>query len=136
MNQPSPRRTGVGPARGRPLYVAIFTALSLSLIVAGCLPMQRDPGSGWEIEDRGGGEFVLRVENHNFLDARLYVRWNGDRRRIGVVGGNQNRDFTLPYDGRSLRVEVDFVAGRGFVSGSTSVNPGDTINFRIPASAR
>lgn len=130
------RRASAPSRTARRLPTLLSVVVLVLAILPACLPLGRDSGSGWDLDDRGEERFTLRVENHNFLDARIYARWNGDRRRLGTVNGNQNRDFRLGWDGRPLRVEVDFVAGGGFVSQGITVNPGDVIHFRIPASAR
>lgn len=104
-------------------------------VLAGCASLgpSRD-AAGWEVGSRSGeGDITLRVENENFNDARLYARWNGERRRLGTVNGLSSGEFTIPARIGSLRLEVDFIGGRGFVSGAMSVGPGDNLYFRIPS---
>lgn len=130
-----PNKTGF--PGGRPLFaLLLFSGAAVVLAASSCQALGREPRRGFGIEDRALDEFVLHVDNHNFADARLYTRWNGDRRRIGTVRGNEQRNFTLDWDSRQLRIEVDFLAGGGFVSPSVLVNRGDTVVFRIPARAR
>ncbi len=122
---------------GRPLLaLLVLCGAAVVLAASSCVPFGREPGTGFRMDERGRDEFVLHVDNHNFADARLYARWNGDRRRIGIVRGNQEQHFTLGWDSRQLRIEVDFLAGGGFVSPSVLVNRGDTVVFQIPARAR
>jgi hypothetical protein len=123
------------PVGGRPLSTLVLLFGFLVVAATSCGPFAREPRSGWDIAQRGAEQFVLQVENRNFADARLYARWNGDRRRIGTVGGNQTEYFTLDWDGRQLRVEVDFLAGGSIVSPSILVSRGDTIVFQIPPRA-
>jgi len=88
------------------------------------------------VADTRGDSFSIEVRNDNFNQARIFALWNGDRRRLGSVGGNQTEIFTLDWRTQDLRLEVDFLAAGGFVSDRISVNPGDQLYFRIPAGAR
>jgi hypothetical protein len=125
----------IGLVGRRPLPIVLVLFGSLVVAATSCGPFAREPRSGWDIAQRGAEQFVLQVENRNFADARLYARWNGDRRRIGTVGGNQTEYFTLDWDSRQLRLEVDFLAGASIVSPSILVSRGDTVVFQIPPRA-
>jgi hypothetical protein len=119
---------GVGP---------ILFALVGTLLLAGCAGvLNGNDGSVWDRGDIRDDEFSLRINNQSFNEARIYLHWNGDRRRLGSVGGNQSRSFDLDWSARTLRIEVDFLAGGGFISDPVTVNPGDDLEFRIPAHAR
>lgn len=80
-------------------------------------------------------EVILEVENQNFLDARIHANWNGVRQRLGLVNGNTTQTFRLRGRDGILRVEVDFVAGGGFISDPLSVWRGDTVRLVIPPGA-
>ena len=135
MNQRRSFVSRIGLLGRRPLPILLVLLGALVVAATSCGRFAREPSSGWDADQRGADQFVLQVENRNFADARLYARWNGDRRRIGVVGGNQSQNFTLDWDGRQLRVEVDFLAGGTIVSPSILVSRGDTIVFQIPPGA-
>lgn len=128
-------RSRAGFVRGHPLTAVLLSCAAVALAASSCQSLGRESGSGFGISERGSNQFVLQVENQNFADARLYARWNGDRRRIGRVGGNRTEYFTLDWDGRQLQVEVDFLAGGTILSPSILVNRGDTILFQIPPGA-
>lgn len=108
----------------------------LLLTAAGCGSLGGTGVGVWDREATEADEFALMVENQSFNEARIYSRWNGDRRRLGSVGGNQTRTFSLPWRASSFRVEVDFLAAGGFISDPVTVSPGDTVVFRIPPHAR
>lgn len=108
----------------------------LLLLVSACGGLAGAGTGAWDVERSGEDDFALFVDNQSFNEARIYARWNGDRRRLGSVGGNQSRTFTLSWRSGNLRVEVDFLAAGGFVSEPVTVNPGDSIQFRIPSHAR
>lgn len=135
MNQGTSLPASTGPrAVNAPLAAVLLLAGSV-LAAAGCSALGTQPSSGFGPAQRQANQFVLQVENMNFADARLYARWNGDRRRIGVVRGNQTEYFTLTWDGRQLRIEVDFLAGGSLVSPAIMVSRGDTVVFQIPPRA-
>jgi hypothetical protein len=125
----SPHRNVLHPAR------FLLPGL-LILVAAGCGTLAGERDSTWTVADTRDESFSIEVRNDNFNQARIFARWNGDRRRLGEVGGNQSRTFNLDWRTQDLRLEVDFLAGGGFVSDRISVNPGDRLYFRIPASAR
>jgi len=132
MNQGKSIPKSAGPrAVNVPLAVVLLLAGSI-LAASSCRALGTQPSSGFGPGDRQSNQFVLQVENQNFADARLYARWNGDRRRIGVVTGNRTEYFTLDWDSRQLRVEVDFLAGGSLVSPGILVSRGDTVVFQIP----
>jgi hypothetical protein len=132
MNQGKSIPISAGPrAMNVPPAVVLLLAGSI-LAASSCRSLGTQPPSGFGPAERQGNQFVLQVENQNFADARLYARWNGDRRRIGVVRGNQTEHFTLNWDSRQLRVEVDLLAGGSLVSPGILVSRGDTVVFQIP----
>jgi hypothetical protein len=136
MNQGKSLRTSASP-RAVNASLAVLLLLAGSILAASsCRALGTQPPSGFGPGQRQANQFVLQVENQNFADARLYARWNGDRRRIGVVRGNQTEYFTLDWDSRQLRVEVDFLAGGSIVSPGILVSRGDTVVFQIPPRAR
>ncbi|TVR61935.1 MAG: hypothetical protein EA422_12000 [Gemmatimonadales bacterium] len=127
------RFSGARPsARGTTLLGIFLLLLSMSA----CASLTGAGAGAWDAERSGEDDFTLVVDNQSFNEARIYARWNGDRRRLGSVGGNRSQTFTLPWRAGNLRVEVDFLAAGGFVSEPVTVSPGDTIEFRIPPHAR
>jgi len=113
----------------------ILALTALALAASACLPLGESE-SVWGLGGASDDTFTLAVENRNYNSARLFAHWNGQRQRIGSVGGNQTETFTLDWRTRDFRVEVDFLAGGGFISDPISVNRGDNLIFRIPARAR
>jgi len=75
---------------------------------------------------------LLEVNNQNFQDARIYVIWDGFRERAGLVNGNTRQTLRLQSRDGQLRVEVDFVAGGGYVTDPIQVWRGETIQLIIP----
>lgn len=133
-NLPSSDRT-TSALRAR--IVGFAAGITLLLLTAAACGSLSGAGAGaWDAGSAEGDDFALVVENQSFNEARIYSRWNGDRRRLGSVGGNQTRTFSLPWRASSLRVEVDFLAAGGFISDPVTVSPGDTVHFRIPPHAR
>lgn len=114
-----------------PVLLGVFI-----ILLAGCGRFLGQENSVWTVDDTRDDTFSIEVRNDNFNQARIFAIWNGDRRRLGSVGGNQSETFTLDWRTQDLRLEVDFLAGGGFVSDRIAVNPGDRLFFRIPAGAR
>lgn len=119
---------------------AAFTPLVLVGIaiaaLSGCAQLfDREGGDDdlWDRASGGGGDITLSIRNDNYYDARVYARWNGERDRLGLVTGLTSEVFTMSGRSGSLRLEVDFVATRNFVSRPVQVGPGDHLTFRIPS---
>jgi hypothetical protein len=134
---PDPARPPRGTAASS--HSRRIPALALCLLVlvvqAGCA--LRGEGVRTDPEADGLPEpTFLEVENQNFRDARIYVIWEGVRTRVGMVVGNTTETFRFEkQQGQLLRVEVDFVAGGGFVTEEMQVWPGETASLVIsPAS--
>lgn len=130
MNRPPsppnrPRRRRLAPASLLPLLV-----LAVSGCSAGLFGERPDPTTA-----PPENEVVLEVDNQNYKDARIYVIWNSARDRVGMVTGNTRQTFRLRGQEGQMRVEVDFVAGGGFVTEPLQVWRGETIQLVIPPNA-
>lgn len=117
---------------------ALLTAVTLAalLTVAGCAQLWERGGGDDDLWDRASGsgtDITLLVRNDNYYDARVFVRWNGERQRLGLVTGLTSEEFTMRGRTGTLRLEVDFVATRNFVTRRVDVGPGDYLTFRIPS---
>jgi len=77
----------------------------------------------------------ISIENQNFYDATVYLRWRGDRRRLGVVNGNTRSDFESPWYGPDLQFEIELLAGSRYTGDTIGVSPGDQLIVEIPANA-
>ncbi len=99
--------------------------LAVVLLVGGCaLKKQRQSNQYPPIR--------VRIENQNFYDATVYLLWRGDRRRLGVVGGNSRVTFNSAWYGPAIQVEVNLLAGQRFRSEEWSVSPGEQVIVEIP----
>lgn len=117
----------------RPLAARMLVA-TLVVALPGC--GQRGPrSSGNPFDGSGAGtpQIRLQIQNANFYDATITAIGDNTQRRLGVVGGNQSRTFTMPWEfGGSLRVQIDLLAGPSCTTDTIQVNPGDEIEFQIP----
>jgi hypothetical protein len=78
-------------------------------------------------------DIVVRVENMNFYEARIYLRsYGGIRHRLGEVPGNSTRTFRTRWISPDLQIEVSFLAGGGRLGERIPVVRGDTIDVTIP----
>jgi hypothetical protein len=119
-----------GPLAGR----VLVAVLALSLVGCGA----RGPGRGADPFDGSSSVGVpqvrLRVRNQNFYDATITAIGDATQRRLGVVGGNQTSVFTMPWEFTSgLRIRIDLLAGPSCTTEMIQANPGDDIEFQIPA---
>ncbi len=78
---------------------------------------------------------TVSVENQNFYDATVYLRWRGDRRRLGVVNGNGRGTYESPWYGPDVQIEIELLAGRRHLGDPIGVSPGDQLIVEIPANA-
>jgi len=92
--------------------------------------LRPDPAPGRESEAT-----FLEVENQSFLDARIYVIWEGARSRVGVVTGKTTEVFRFQRREGQLRVEVDFVGGGGFTTDVIQIWSGEVARLVIPPTA-
>lgn len=132
---PVPPRRGTPAAPRSRRLPALALCFLVVVVQAGCA--LRGEGVRTDPEADGQPEpTFLEVENQNFLDARIYVIWEGVRTRVGMVTGHTTETFQFErQQGQLLRVEVDFVAGGGFVTEEMQVWPGETASLVIsPAS--
>jgi len=126
--QPTSRRPEPIPAWLR--HGAASGLLLLTLLLQGCLAGSRGPDPFAATRD--DGPVVLQVQNQNFLDARIYVLWNGQRERAGFVVGLTTETFRFERRQGTLRVQVDFIAGGGFTTDAIGVWPGEVVELVIP----
>lgn len=72
------------------------------------------------------------VDNQNFYDATVYLRWYSDRRRLGSVTGYTRKEFDAGWQGPEVQVEVDLLAGGTYRGDRISVSPGETLQVELP----
>jgi hypothetical protein len=75
---------------------------------------------------------TIVVDNQNFYDATVYLRWYSDRRRLGSVTGYTKREFDAQWQGPEVQVEVDLLAGGTYRGDRISVSPGETLEVELP----
>jgi len=106
----------------------IVVCLLPSTVIAGCSGSSnvRNP---FEAEAES---IRIQVLNRNFADATLQVIVAGSSRRLGSVTGHANATFRLdwPYS-RSLRIEIDLLAGQSCTTQELTADPGDAIELQI-----
>lgn len=75
----------------------------------------------------------IHVQNLNFYDATIYAVWRTDRRRLGVVNGNDEKSFTSAWHAPDLTFEVELLAGSRYRSATIGVSPDDDVILEIPS---
>ncbi len=84
-------------------------------------------------EARPEERVTIVVDNQNFYDATVYLRWYSDRRRLGNVTGYTKKEFDTTWHGPEVQVEVDLLAGGTYRGDQVSVSPGETVQVELPA---
>ncbi len=84
-----------------------------------------------ELEPGRGGELALEVENQNFYDATLYAVSGSRRHRLGTVGGNGKRNFTFPWVGPEVRIEIRLISVGSYLTEPITVDRGDVLQLTI-----
>jgi hypothetical protein len=115
------------------LAATMIMIFASGTLASGCAFLSR--GSEDDLFDAAAreGEWVrVEVQNQNFLDARIYALWGGTRQRIGLVTGLTTQTLQTEWRTGQLMIEVDFLAGGGFVLDPGPAWPGETLILRIP----
>lgn len=87
-------------------------------------PFSNGAGLGQTIE--------VEVRNQNFNSASLWVVRTGERIRLGIVEGKQDRTFRIPWTSPSpLRVEVALQSGERCTTRAVQVEPGASLTMRV-----
>jgi hypothetical protein len=112
-------------------------ALALpALLAGGCTFLtggRPDPFGPGGIQE-GTHTFTLRIDNATRHDARVQIIWGASARSLGTIRFGEGENFRLPVEGRSFRLQVDFVDGpRGFETRPISVRPDQFVRYRIPS---
>ncbi len=132
----SKTNSGRAPAEakgwGRPALRGLFL---LAFLVGGlgCWPFAQGEAP-WGDEDPP--PLQLHVQNHHFHDVVIYVHPDGQRKRLGAVGGFENQTLSLPPDVvsavRSFRISANPIGSRAsYTSEEISGGPGQTVVLTV-----
>ena len=114
------------------LRVALAGAL---LAITGCASGggPQEARSPFSDDLRERKEVRIHIQNHNFSDATVWVLTRGaQRKRLGVVTGKSDADFTVPWDfSQPMTMEFDLVAGPRCTTRPLEVDPGDVLELQI-----
>jgi hypothetical protein len=113
--------------------VATLLPVLLALSLAGCASTAGAPAEDpFDPQGSGATNVRLLVQNLNFSDARLFAIRPGRRTSLGVVGGKQNREFSLDWAvPEPLQIEIDLLAGSKCLTREMVVDPGDVLDLQI-----
>ena len=109
------------------------TTLLVLATLAGCASTAGAPAEDpFDPQGSGAANVRLLVQNLNFSDARLFAIRPGRRISLGVVGGNQNREFSLDWTvPELLQIEINLLAGSQCLTREMLVDPGDVLDLQI-----
>ena len=109
--------------------LTVAAALMLAAGFSGCTGPK---GADSEAGPHSRADVTIEVENRNFNDARVYLLLFGSRTRLGQVPSHSTQTFSFPLPADDVRIEVSFIGGgRGFITESMPVSPGDQLVLQI-----
>ncbi|MGH7500791.1 MAG: hypothetical protein ACREL7_03450 [Longimicrobiales bacterium] len=108
-------------------FHAIGLVVLAVLLTASCSSRRGQQGNSYP-------PITVSIENQNFYDATVYLSWRGDRRRLGVVGGNTTQTFESPWFGPEVTIQIDLLAGGRRSGDPIGISPGEELVVQIPAS--
>ncbi len=107
---------------------SLVTAFAIGLLAGGCAVFHAQSSSVRQQTVR------LHVDNQNFSDATLYIRYEGTGPiRLGQVTGKTQDVFTFRYRPGRVRIEIRLLAGGTHTTDSIPVDPGDDLDLIIPS---
>lgn len=109
--------------------VGVFAAMTTLSAVTACSHYGQAAG-----DIAPSNAIAVQVHNDNFLDMDVFAVSQGVATRLGTVSGTGSRTFVMDASLATpgLRVIATPIGGSGRASsGSLSVAPGQTIEFRI-----
>ena len=103
--------------------------LLLSLSATACTATARAPFSN----ETGRGQTIdIEVRNLNFDQATLWVVRLGERSRLGIVEGKQDRTFRIAWRSQAeLRIQVQLQGGDRCETRAVQVDPGDVLVMEV-----
>lgn len=101
----------------------VGTVMAAGVVGGACHKKTQDLPDEW---------VTVVIDNQNFYDATVYLRWYSDRRRLGQVGGFSKKEFETRWVGPQVQVEVDLLAGGTYRGDQISVSPGETVIVELP----
>jgi hypothetical protein len=83
-----------------------------------------------------GDSLVIEIQNQNFYDATIhYLYGGGARQRLGTVNGNSQGRFTIRWDPRPIRFNINFVGAGETISDEITTSVGDILGVTLPPNA-
>lgn len=114
-------------------HASLMGVLALLTVSAGCVSSgsTRTGNPFGDAAERN--EVQIKIRNFNFSDATVWVLTRGaQRKRLGVVTGKSDADFTVPWDfSQPMTMEFDLVAGPRCTTRPLEVDPGDVLELQI-----
>ena len=90
------------------------------------------PARHVDSDDRPGPETVsVRVDNQNFYDATIYVVAGGEKRKLGVVTGQQSEVFTFRWKQAQVHFLIQLLAAGTYATETIGADPGDQLELVI-----
>lgn len=113
-----------------------LSALAVVLLIASAVACSRGPPPDTG-DEPSRDPIPVHVRNQNFLDMNVFVVVGGMSRRLGMVTGNSETDFTIPWSvayAQSISLLAVPIGGSGRVNtGSLNVGEGEMIDLTIGA---
>ena len=110
---------------------SLFAGALALCLAAGCSASTDAPS-----EPQPGGVASIFVENYNWMDVNVYAIRNGTRQRLGTVGTNETRRFSLPTTlisgGGQVQLLIDPIGStHGRLMPPVTVMEGDRVSLQV-----
>lgn len=112
-----------------PRLLLFVLSLGLMLGASACASTARAPFSN----EQGRGQTIeIEVRNLNFDQATLWVIRLGERSRLGIVEGKQDRTFRIAWRSQAaLSIQVQLQGGDRCQTRPVQVEPGDALVMEV-----
>lgn len=102
--------------------------LTIGLWAAACASARTPFSDG----QNRGQTIEIEVRNLNFDQATLWVLRMGERSRLGIVEGKQDRTFQVAWRAPApLRIQVQLQGGDRCTTRAVQVDPGDSLVMEV-----
>lgn len=110
------------------LMKTLTVLVVLSIVAGACSGGRSAARSSGPVTD----SVTVVVVNNNFYDANVYAAYEGlNRRRLGLVVGNNTETFRIAWHQSDLRMVMSLVGAGSATSNSLVVSPGDVVRLEL-----
>ena len=120
--------------RTRTIAGGLVPIALVTLSLLGCSGQGGGEAPAPEAREEGAtGTITIEVTNQRAEEVSLYAILDRQRRRMGIIRGNNSQTFSVPANGVvQLRLEFRITLGPTCITDFVAAGPGDVVPARIP----